>query len=365
MNKITFFLGGLSGGGSERVVCNLANYLCGEGVEIQILTLGGDEPTYSLNKEIKRICLTKETDRTFFFFKPIKIFFRFLYFIRKNKTDVYVVFLPVTTILILFFKFMIRCPVVASERALPSIYSLRKQKMLCRLAHLADGWVFQTQSQEKWYGHCIKNVPKVIIPNAINEEFLNAANDAVKGKIVVSTGRLTKQKNHALLINAFALVLKKIPNYKLYIYGDGPERDKLEELVSLLGLQHNVFLPGYSTEIRKKMSEASLFVLSSDYEGIPNALMEAMALGIPCVSTDCGGGGAKYLIEDGVNGLLVPVQDEIAMSESIEKVLLNPEYACHLGENARKISNRLSPEKIYGEWANFIHDIVNKSVVIY
>ena len=361
MNKVTFFLGGLSGGGSERVVCNFANYLCNKGIEIQILTVGDDESSYSLNKEIKRICLTKKTDKSFFFFNLIKRIFRFLCFIRKNRTDVYVVFLPVTTILILLFKFMIRSPVVASERALPSIYSLRKQKMLRRLAHLADGWVFQTQSQEQWYGCCVESVPKVIIPNAINEEFLDVVNDGVNEKIVVSSGRLTKQKNHALLIKAFALVLKKIPDYKLIIYGEGPERGNLESLISLLNLRDKVLLPGYSTEIKKEMCCASLFVLSSDYEGMPNALMEAMALGIPCISTDCGGNGAKYLIENGVNGLLVPVQDEKIMAESIEKILINPELAKSLGENARKIRDRLSPEKIYGEWENFILSLVKNA----
>lgn len=361
MNKLTFFLGGLSGGGSERVVCNLANYLSDKGIEVQILTLGDDEPTYSLKKEINRISLPKKKDRTFFFGKLIKRLIRLLFFIRNNKTDVYVVFLPVTTILMLFFKFMIKCPVVASERAFPSVYSFRKQKMLQRLAHLADGWVFQTQSQEKWYGCYIKNVPRVIIPNAINEEFLDAAYDGVKEKIVISTGRLTKQKNHALLINSFAQVLKKIPNYKLYIYGDGPEKNNLEELIFLLGLQHNIFLPGYSTEIKKIMRKASLFVLSSDFEGMPNALMEAMALGIPCISTDCDGGGAKSLIENGVNGLLVPKQNEKSMSEAIEKILVNQDLAKSLGENARKICDRLSPEKIYGEWESFILNIVRKS----
>lgn len=359
--RISFFIGGLSGGGSERVVCNLANYLSSKGFEIQILTLGDDEPSYSLNKEINRVCLTNKNDPAFFFVKSLKRFLRFFCFIRNNKTDIYIVFLPITTILVLLFKFMIRCPIVASERAFPSVYSLTKQKMLRWLAHLADGWIFQTPSQEKWYGYRVKNVPKVIIPNAINEEFLNAANDRVKEKIVVSTGRLTKQKNHDLLINAFAQVLKKIPDYKLYIYGEGPEKGNLEELISLLGLQHNVFLPGYSTDIKKEMSKASLFVLSSDYEGIPNALMEAMALGIPCISTDCGGGGAKYLIEDGVNGLLVPVRDRDAMSKSIEKVLSNPELAKLLGQNAHGICDRLSPKKIYGEWEKFILNIVKKS----
>ena len=104
-----------------------------------------------------------------------------------------------------------------------------------------------------------------------------------------------------------------------------------------------------------------MFVLSSDYEGMPNALMEAMASGLPCVSTDCGGGGARFLIENGENGILVPQRDEDALAAAMEKILSDETLAAKLGENARKLQETLAPEKIYGEWESFIKQIVERN----
>lgn len=160
-----------------------------------------------------------------------------------------------------------------------------------------------------------------IIPNAINKEFITAEYSGPRNKQIVSSGRLTEQKNHALLIKAFAGITAKYPAYKLVIYGDGPLRKDLELLASNLGIADKVSFPGYTTEIRKKIERSSLFVLSSDFEGMPNALMEAMALGVPCISTDCKGGGARFLIKNGTNGLLTPIGDVEALQTAMEKIL--------------------------------------------
>lgn len=105
---------------------------------------------------------------------------------------------------------------------------------------------------------------------------------------------MSRAKNHALLIKAFATISDRYPDYRLVIYGDGPLRQQLETLVEDLGMADKVSLPGYTTFVREKMEQASLFVLTSDWEGMPNALIEAMALGVPCISTDCKGGGPDF-----------------------------------------------------------------------
>ena len=104
----------------------------------------------------------------------------------------------------------------------------------------------------------------------------------------------------------------------------------------------------------ERLEKASMFVLSSDYEGMPNALMEAMASGLPCVSTDCGGGGARFLVQNGDNGILIPQKDEVALASAMEKILSDESLSAKLGENARKLQETLAPEKIYGEWERFI-----------
>ena len=115
-----------------------------------------------------------------------------------------------------------------------------------------------------------------------------------------------------------------------------------------------VEFPGYVPDMPERLEKASMFVLSSDYEGMPNALMEAMASGLPCVSTDCGGGGARFLVQNGDNGILIPQKDEVALASAMEKILSDESLSAKLGENARKLQETLAPEKIYGEWERFI-----------
>lgn len=116
-------------------------------------------------------------------------------------------------------------------------------------------------------------------------------------------------------------------------------------------------LLGHVKHIAEHLESVSMFVLSSDYEGMPNALIEAMALGLPCVTTDCSGGGAKFLIKDGVNGLLVPVRDVEALANAIDRVLSNTEFAVKISKEAKKIIQRLSPNVIYDKWEECIKSI--------
>lgn len=150
-----------------------------------------------------------------------------------------------------------------------------------------------------------------------------------------------------------------MPGYNLVIYGEGELRPKLELLIKNLGVADRILLPGYDNNVYEKISNASLYVLSSNNEGIPNTLIEAMALGVPCVSTDCKGGGAKLLLENEKNGLLVPIGDEQALTSAISRMLSDRQFAEQCGREAFKVRERLAPEKIYGEWEKFIIQIVN------
>jgi glycosyltransferase involved in cell wall biosynthesis len=173
-------------------------------------------------------------------------------------------------------------------------------------------------------------------------------------KVIIGAGRLNSQKNFPLLISSFAQIAKDFPGYKLRIYGKGALLESLQSLAKEKGVGDRVEFPGYVPNMPEVLEKASMFVLSSDFEGMPNALMEAMASGLPCISTDCGGGGARFLIEDGENGLLVPQKDEVAMAEAMRKILSDDAFANKIAENARKLQENLAPEKIYGEWEKFI-----------
>lgn len=359
--NITIFIGGLNNGGAERVACNLANYLTERNHTVEILTISEVEQSYFLQPEVKVINLLGINERKNLIYDNILRFWRYGKFLLTHKTNAYVVFLPATINLALSTKCLTKAVMIAAERANPDDYSVKTQNKLKKNARKADGWVFQTVDQKEWYDSVLGEEKAIVIPNAINPDFIKPIYKGERKKLIVSSGRLNKQKNHTLLINAFAKIAEKYPDYNLCIYGEGAKRDELRELVRKLGLTQRVSLPGYATNISEKLQEASMFVLSSDFEGMPNALMEAMALGLPCVSTDCGGGGARFLINDGVNGLLVPQKDVDAMAAAMERILSDQEFAEKLGAEAHKLCNTLAPEKIYGEWEKYIESLIIES----
>ena len=163
-------------------------------------------------------------------------------------------------------------------------------------------------------------------------------------------------ENQKLLVDAFALVSKDFPDYKLKIYGDGHLRDELQKQIEDYGLTEQVILMGAHKDIFNKISRASLFVLSSDFEGLPNTLIEAMCIGIPSVSTDCSPGGARELINDGENGFVVPCNNPQALAYAMNKVLSDNELAQKFSIEAKKISKRMESKEIAEKWIEFINN---------
>lgn len=358
--KLTFFLGGLSGGGAERVVCNLANYLVSRGNEVEIITIG-DDGSFGLDKRIKRTTLLFNEERKNGFCNSLKRVVRLFRYLVKYKRDVYIVMLPVSTILLLRLRLFVKGKIIASERSFPTNYSRWTQKQLKRLAHKADAWVFQTEGCHQWYLDSLKDSDYAIIPNPINDAFVRPTYIGERKKQIITAGRLNKVKNHQLLLQAFSRVSREHPDYCLVIYGEGYLKNNLIAEAERLGIKNNVLFPGFANwgELSK---DAYMFVLSSDLEGMPNALMEAMALGMPCISTDCDGGGARFLIEDGVNGLLVPKNDIDSMAAAMDKLLSDTELANQLGQEAHKICEHLAPEKIYKKWESYFSHVVNRDL---
>ena len=357
--KIVIFIGGLSGGGAERVACNLCNALIANDNEVEFLTMSDERTAYPIDNKATRYYLLKESEKKNSVYNIFLRFFRFIKYLINEEVDLYIVMLPVTIIMLLAFSFMTKAKIIASERADPTNYPSKIQKLLKLLCGRADGWVFQTPDALKWYESRLGISEKVIIPNAINSSFLDMSEPKERQKIIITSGRLKTQKRHDVLVSAFSKVAYKFSDYNLVILGEGPSRGKLENQIKDLHLDKRVFLPGYVDDVKERLSSASLFVLASDYEGMPNALIEAMALGLPCISTDCDGGGARFLIRDGENGILVPKNDVDALAHALDRILSNEELAQKLGRNAEKVKEDLHPDIIYGEWLQFTEDIVH------
>lgn len=354
MNNITLFIGGLSGGGAERVITNIANYLFSKGYNVTLLTMADDEPSYPVSSGVQRVSLLRSPERKGFLLNSFKRFRRLFRYVKSENVDAYIVMLPATILLLLLLKPFFKAPVIISERSNPRYYGFLTKLLLRRMANRANCCVCQTPDIATWYTSVMPANKVCVIPNAINTEIIRPLFEGERDLVIVTVGRLIEVKNQALLIRAFAQIHDQFSQYKLVIYGEGELREKLISLVNDNNLNDCVLLPGYSLDLADKIRSASLFVLSSNYEGMPNALIEAMALGLPCVSTDCEGGGASFLIENGRNGILVPRGDASALSEAMLHMLTDKNFAKQCGNEAYKIGDRLSPDIIYGQWEKTI-----------
>jgi len=220
------------------------------------------------------------------------------------------------------------------------------------LLPMADGCVFQTKEAQEWFPERLQRKSKIIY-NAVKEDFYQIERTPVRGEIV-TCGRLVEQKNHALLIDAFSEVLKKYPFVTLKIYGEGALREKLQHQINDLGLEKKAFLMGATSDVEKVLQTADLFVLSSDYEGMPNALMEAMAAGVPCISTDCPCGGPRELFGEDASDKLVPCNDSAQLAEAICKVLETTKD----GMTEKRHAETFKPDRVNQMWKDYVHDII-------
>ena len=219
-----------------------------------------------------------------------------------------------------------------------------------------NGLVFQSEGARDFFPEVVKH-KSIVIHNSVNVPQDKYPIPAIRERRIINVGRLHPQKNQKLLINAFSKIAKSFPDYTLEIYGDGELHDELQGRINLCGLVDRVILHPSRKDIWDCIYKASLFVLTSDYEGMPNALMEAMALGLPCISTDCRPGGARTLIEDGKNGFVVPLRQTDNLAQAMTLCLSNPELSEKLAVNARKLSETHSEKVLFDKWERFVMSI--------
>ena len=356
--KIMFYTQGLSSGGAERVICNLSNYLINQN-DISILINTKRNIAYKLNDKIKVLELDVKRIRNPLFRNIVRII-KTKEIVQKEKPDVIISFLPIPSFRILYLKKKIKCKVIVTDRNNPQEeYKSFIDKFLMKwLYKRADNFIFQTRDQQMYFNDIIQK-KSIVIPNSLKEDFLVNDDNVVKEKTIINVGRLVKQKNQKLLIEAFSKISSKFPDYKLKIFGDGPLKDELQLLIDKLNLKDKVQLCGLTDNIKNEFLKSEVFVLSSDYEGMPNALIEAMACGLPCISTDCPCGGPKELIDSGVNGILIPVDDEESMANELDKLLKNDKKMKLIGTKAKGIRDVLNPKIINNKWEQYIKDVVS------
>lgn len=359
--KILFCLGSMTKGGAERVVANLSNWLIKKH-NVAIVVTPPDKSLYELDSDISFMTLDYVNDKKDnIIFRNIKRIKRLNKYIKDFDPDIILSFLPEPSYRVLFLKPIDKKKIIVSVRNDPKIeYKSLFNKMIMKILYSrADGFVFQTEEAREYFSKKIQE-RSIVIPNPINPDFICKPFDGIRDKSIVTVGRLEKQKNHKLLIDSFYLIKDEFKNYKLLIYGTGSLEKELKGYVKYLKLDKLVVFKGQTNNVKDEIYKSGLFVLSSDYEGMPNALMEAMAMGIPCISTDCPCGGASFLINDGENGFLVPVGDKEQLAEKMKEILLDTKLSKKFSTNSSKISKIVDPKVINDKWFDYINEVLTK-----
>ena len=343
----------LEGGGAERQLSELANYWAARDVTVTLVTWTGADATdfFRLHSRVRRVRLNVVSDergflrRFAFNVRRIRSLRRVL--LAERPTAV-LSFLTETNVLTILAALGLRTRLVISERANPAfdttvsrVWSALRRCLYSR----SDLVVAQTHAAAQWVAsNCgartrvIRNVLR-ILPVLERE----------REPLIVAVGRLARQKGFDLLVRAFSQVAADFPRWSVAILGEGTERKSLLQLSSDLGVADRVVLIGQVEDVDSWLARAAVVVQPSRFEGFPNALLEAMGMGVAVISADCPSGPSD-LIEDGVNGRLVPVEDVGALSAALRQLLSGPDVRARFGREAAKVREQFHPDRIMAEW---------------
>lgn len=349
MKKITFVCLQMGSGGAERVISILINDFVRKGYKVQLITLYSDSIEYPIPENVDIVFLGWKLKES-----VIKRILRAKQ-LRSAITGDYLIllFYPIVRDTV-FATLGMHKKIIASERNYPNADAKGWFHKFIRMVsyQLSDICVFQTEEAKAYFPKFIQK-KGVVIPNPVRED-LPEMFHGDREKKIVAAGRLEPQKNFSMLIKAFSKLYREFPEYDLYIYGRGSLQSELQDLAKNLGLSEKVKLPGFVENINELMNSASIYVSSSDYEGISNSMVEALAMGVPTVCTDCPIGGARMMIKNGESGILIPVGDEDALYRAMKKIIEEHEFAEKISKNAYKVRDEYNANMIAQRWLELL-----------
>lgn len=368
--RIVIVVSSVGGGGAERVAVDLAGFLHSTGRQVTLLTLNGEQAdAYGIPGGIGRERLEIRREAPTLLHGAV-FTYQHLFRIRKKikdlGPDVVVSFLDQTNIRTIAALQGSGIPVVISERVHPGFHDIGKfWSRMRKLAYpRARTVVVQTTEIANWFRAHISTQRVVIIPNAVRKfDSLAPTNrrPVISEPMILAVGRLTQQKGFDLLLEAFRRSNLADIGWHLTILGEGPDRSQLLNDAREAGIADVVHLPGHVDDVMSWFARVRFFVHPARYEGFPNALLEAMQHGKPCISFDCPS-GPRDIIEHGVNGLLVPPEDVGGLTDAILK-LANDTLLCErFSIEARRVNTRFSPGLIYQRWLDVLDSACESSI---
>lgn len=341
----------MHGGGAERVIALLSSRLSRNNSVSIITLLSSEKSVYPVDEKVKFYSLPNYGNR-------IKMLLRIPsdlnQLMKKLDSDVYISFCTMENVFSLLANHKLNRRLVICERNSPStekiniIFKLLRK----RLYKEAECIVCQTTDAKMYYQNKY-GLDGFVIPNPVSDSL--PIGTQKKRNHICAVGRLSKQKNYPFLIECFSLFHRTHPDYVLDIYGTGELEKSIKKKISEKKLGNSIILHGFVKNVHELIKDAGMYVLSSDYEGMPNALLEALAIGLPCISTDCPIGGPKELIENNENGILVKTGNIKEMVSAMTLIADDREKAYKFAENAKKIREKYCLENIVRNWKEILN----------
>ena len=349
-----FVIHALGYGGAGKMIVYLANHFSKIGYDVVIYVEEQMGKHYDMEPGVR---IYQETE---FFKNYYTRHFRQIFQLRRRvkeiNPDLVISFQTNQNALAVLATRGRNIPVIVSERGDPYQYHDIVAKLKTRVINKAEGGVFQTKKAMQYYGEELQKRSVVIYnPNTVT----GIERPEIRNNEIAFVGRFDiHQKRQDLAIDAFKIVADAIPDVKLAFFGAGKEQAIIKKQACDLGLEERVLFKGLVKDVPNAIKDSCLFLMTSDFEGMPNALIEAMACGLPCVSTDCSPGGASELIQSSENGIVVPCGDAKAIADAIIRLLNNKDEAEKMGAEAQKIVEKLNPSIIYGEWEKYVKSFI-------
>ena len=352
--KIFLLIPDMGPGGAERVMSTLANRWAEEKRDVTLVLVTDNSKTsiYRLAPSLRVIdlgyrgkgCLQR-------IYGKVLSFFRFLRLVRRERPDAVLSFLTQANVMNVFTHVFVRYRCVISERD-NMYHGLFFDLFIRSMFRFADGIIAQTTMSKDRLSEKTGNQAIEVIPNPIDVRRFSKSEPQNEQKIIINLGRLIPEKGQNCLISVFASLSKDFPEWRLAVYGAGPLKENLKKLAESLAVIDRVEIHDPSPEVPELLANSSIFAFPSFSEGFPNSLAEAMIAGKACVSFDCDC-GPRDMIENGVNGILIPVDDTNALKKSLRSLMESPELRRSMGERARELSDWLSVENVSTHFWDF------------
>ena len=325
----------LKGGGAERFVSVFTSYMADKGYDTHLVLYEKTENDYAISNNVKIHMMPERENNVFGKLARVRDMNEI---IRKVRPDVVIPFLDMVIITSFICTRFKDIKYVYTVRVSPwhEAGSTLKRRIRRFIARQADFLMLQNEEQGEYF-EAVSNGKKFVIPNPVDKQFVQQEKDLYREEISVIScfGRLCSQKNYDLLIDACSELEKELSGVCVNIYGEGDYYERLKAKIEKLKMESTIKVCGRNNEVVDTLSNTDLFVMTSNYEGMPNALLEAMAVGVPCISSDCST-GPRDMIEDGKTGLLYRTGDKEEFKRKLLWAIDNPEKMNEMGRQARR-----------------------------